>query len=121
MSLTSTSPLNLADLVQAGASVDGTLVPRTLLDGWALQLVGLPPDGDPGGVPPAVLTVEVSRQITDRFDLERLTGSTGLPAQADVWFTEATAPWGPVGEVGVAIVWELARLLSARLIVEDGQ
>lgn len=116
MSLTSTRPLTLETLVAAGAAVDGSLVPRSLFEGWALQLVR----AEPGEPAVAVLTVELSRQIADRGDLERLTGPVPIPVGAEVWFTEATAPWGPAGETGVAIVRQLGALLGARVIVEDG-
>ena len=111
MSLTSGRPLDLPTLVEAGASVDGSLVPRTLFGGWAIQLVNL------GGG--AVLTIELSRQLADGWDLERLTGFR-VPPHPELWFTEATSPWGPTGESGVRIVRRLGALMDARVIVEEG-
>lgn len=112
MSLTSGRPLDLPTLVEAGASIDGTLAPRTLFGGWAIQLV------DASDV--AVLTVELSRRLEDGWDLERLTGFPA-PPHAELWFTEATAPWGPAGEPGVEVVRRLGELMDARVIVEEGR
>jgi hypothetical protein len=111
ISLVSTSPLTLEALVAAGVRVDGTLVPRTLFDGWLVQLV------DVDDV--AVLSVELSRRIEDAGDLERLTGP--LPTTSAVWWTEATAPWGVRGESGVRIARALGEVLGARVLVHEGQ
>ena len=62
MSLTSGRPLDLPTLVEAGSALDGTLAPRTLFGGWAIQLVDL--------ADVAVLTVELSRQLSDGWDLD---------------------------------------------------
>ncbi len=112
MSLSSGRPLDAALLVRAGSEVDATLVPRSVLGDWAVQLV------DTANV--AVLTVELSRKLDDRWDLEQLTGFPAPPF-AELWLTEATAPWGPAGEPGVRIVRRLGELMDARVIVEDGR
>lgn len=108
--LISDEPVTLPVLVEAGATVDGTLVPRALFDGWVIELV------DVDDV--AVLSIELSRPIEDAYDLARLTGR--LTGAGAVWWTEATAPWGPRGEPGVRIARALADLLCARLILHDG-
>ena len=115
LTLVSTEPWTLPLLVPAAVRVDGTLAPRMLFDGWFTQLV------DSADV--AVLTVELSRCVDDPFDIERLTElprGGRLPTQAQVWWTEATAPWGPAGEPGVRIARNLAEVLGARLLVTDG-
>ena len=112
MSLTSGRPLDLPTLVEAGSALDGTLAPRTLFGGWAIQLVDL--------ADVAVLTVELSRQLSDGWDLEQLTGGPA-PSHAELWFTEATAPWGPAGEPGVQIMQRLGELMDGRVIVEEGR
>ena len=108
LTLVSAEPATGAHVLLAAVEVDGSLVPRLLYDGWVTQLV----DGDDV----AVVSVELSRFVEDATDLERLTGlrAPALPC----WLTEATAPWGPAGEAGVAVVRELARLLDAALVVE---
>lgn len=112
MSLTSGRPLDLPTLVKAGSAMDGTLVPRTVFGGWAIQLV------DVADI--AVLTVELSRQLSDGWDLEQMTGEPA-PSHAELWFTKATAPWGPAGEPGVEIMHRLGELMPARVIIEEGR
>lgn len=108
--LVSREPMTLPELVEAAVEVDRSLVPRLLNEGAAIQLVDLDDV--------AVITLDSSRLIRDTADLERITGP--LPATADVWWTEATAPWGRAGEPGVAIARALAARLGARIRVEDG-
>lgn len=109
--LISTEPVTTEALVEAAVTVDGGLVPRTLLEGWAVQLV------DAADV--AVVTVERSRQVDDAFAVERIIGRQ-LPVSGKVWWTEATAPWGDSGEPGVAIISAVAEGLRGWLVVEDG-
>ena len=110
ISLVSVEPLTLTVLVEAAAQVDGTLVPRLLGHGAAIQLV----DTDDL----AVITVDTSRLVRDSYDVERVVGP--LPFDGDVWWTEATAPWGRAGEPGVAVARAAAQLLAAVIRVEDG-
>lgn len=111
ITLVSTAPVTTALLVDAAVGVDGALVPRLLHGGWATQLV------DTADV--AVLTLELSRRVDDVADVERLIGP--LPTAGPLWWTEATAPWGPAGEPGVAIARALGELLGARVLVADGR
>lgn len=125
--LVSSRAMTLTDLVEAGSQVDGSLVLRALKEGAALQLV------DTDDV--AVVTVDVSRQVFDTVDVEAVLGrpapgggSSPLDlagrseAGGELWWTGATAPWGPAGETGVRVVDELSVLLGASaLLVEDGR
>lgn len=108
--LVSREPLTLPVLLQACAEVDGRLVPRVLNEGVAMQLVDLDDI--------AVITLDTSRLLTETTDLERITGP--LPTSSEVWWTEATAPWGRAGEPGVRIAQAIGRLLAARVQVEEG-
>ena len=110
ISLVSDEPVTTDLIVDAAAGVDGQLVPRLLFGGWAMQLV------DVDDVP--VLTIELSRQVDDTYDVERLTGP--LSRLGPFWWTEATAPWGPAGEPGVRIARALGELLDARVLVWGG-
>ena len=111
MFLVSTEPMTMPALVEAAVAVDGLLVPRVLFDGGAIQLV------DTDDV--AVITLELSRRIADPYQVELLVGR--LPLTGSVWWTEATAPWGPAGEAGVRVGRELAERLGARITIEDGR
>lgn len=108
--LVSTEAMTLAALLDAAAPVDGSLVPRLLNEGAAIQLV----DADDI----AVLTLDSSRLVTEPTDLAALTGA--LPTSGPLWWTEATAPWGRAGEPGVWIARGLAELMGARIQVEEG-
>ena len=108
--LASDQPVTAALLVQAAVQVDDTLVPRVLFAGWVTQLV----DGDDV----AVLSIELSRPLDDLYDVERLTGLA--PEQDQIWWTEATAPWGPSGTTGVRVARALAELMLARIAVQEG-
>ncbi len=110
MYLVSTEPMTMAALVEAAAAVDGQLVPRVLWGGAAIQLV------DTADV--AVVTVEASRQVEVPYGVELMVGR--LPLTGPVWWTEATAPWGPAGAAGVRIVRGLGDRLGARVQVEEG-
>ena len=109
--LASPRPLSLRDLVAAGAEVDETLVVRGLFHGTVLQLV------DETDV--AVVTIETSRLLVDPADALRIAPQLILPG-GELWWTEATTPWGPGGTVGVSIAGALARVLDGAMIVEDG-
>lgn len=101
-------------LVVAGAHVDDQLALRTLYEGAAWQLV------DRDDV--AVLTISSSRELKPATDAARVTrGLPGAGAEVDLWWTEATAPWGAAGEHGVAIVQALAGLIDGQVRVEDGR
>jgi hypothetical protein len=114
--LASPRPLRLADLVAAGAEVDETLAVRGLQHGSVIQLV------DAGDI--AILTVENSRQLIDAADAKRIAPNLAIPDAVslggEVWWTEASAPWGTAGEAGVAVTEALARIMNGTLIVEDG-
>lgn len=111
MYLVSTEPMTMPALVEAAVAVDGQLVPRALFDGAALQLV------DTDDI--AVITLELSRLIEDPFQLELIVGR--LPLTGPVWWTEASAPWGPSGEAGVRVAQALGERLGARLLVEESR
>jgi len=110
MYLVSTEPMTMPALVEAATAVDGQLVPRVLFEGAAIQLV------DTADV--AVITLELSRLIEDPCQLELMVGR--LPLTGAVWWIEASAPWGPAGEIGVRIARELGERLGARVQVEEG-
>lgn len=109
--LLTSEPVQFAALVAAAAEVDDSLLLRGLYGGAALQLVGADER--------AVLTIENSRLLADPFDARRVTRGLDLGA-AEVWWTEAVAPWGAGGDPGVAVVRGLARLLGGQVRVEDG-
>ncbi len=104
-------PVVIEALLAAAAEVDDQLGVRALYDGAALQLVG--DDGD------AVLTVQGSRLLQDSADVARVTRGLEVPA-GQVWWAEATAPWGPSGLTGVVIARGLAAVLRGAVRVEDG-
>ena len=37
-----------------------------------------------------------------------------------LWWTDATAPWGATGAIGVAIAQQIAMNLGGTIMVEDG-
>jgi len=107
----SRQPLTFEVLLEAAARVDGSLVPRMINSGVLTQLV------DTDDV--AVLTLDNSRLLSRTTDVERIIGP--LPTTGEVWWTEATAPWGRAGVVGVRIARAIGDLLGARVQVEEGQ
>lgn len=109
--LVSREPMTLDMVVRAALVVDDQLVPLRLCENGPVQLV------DCDDV--AVLTVDNSRPLADTRDLQRLLGP--LPADRDLWWTEATAPWTAAGAVGIEIARGIGRLLHARIQVEDGR
>ena len=109
--LVTSAPVDIESLVRAAADVDANLLLRGLYGGAALQMVG---DEDR-----AVLTVENSRLLADGFDARRVTRGLELP-DGEIWWTEATAPWGSVGDPGVAVLQRLAQAMDGQLRVEDG-
>jgi hypothetical protein len=112
--LMSDHPVSFEALAVAGARVDGQLAVRALYQGQAWQLV----DGDEV----AVLTIESSRQLVGTSDAARVTrGLARVAGPGPAWWTEASAPWGRGGEAGVAIMHNLAGLLSGEVRVEDGR
>ena len=114
--LVTAEPVTFEAVVRAAAEVDDALALRGLYDGRVLQLVGT------GGSFDAVLSLQSSRQLVDTFDVGRVTRGLELPEGFDEggWWTEALAPWGPVGDPGVAVMTVLADRLDGRLRVEDG-
>lgn len=109
--LLSPRPVALPDIVAAGMEVDGSLALRALYEGAAVQLV------NPAGV--AVVTIENSRLLEQTDDAARVIPGLALALSA-AWYTEATAPWGADGAVGVAITRRLAELLGGDIRVEEG-
>jgi hypothetical protein len=109
--LVTSEPVSIEVVIAAAAEVDDQLLLRGLYGGAALQLVGADDR--------AVLTIENSRRLADPFDARRVTRGLEL-ADAEVWWTEATARWGTGGDPGVAVVRGIARLLGGQLRVEDG-
>lgn len=105
LTLVSGEPLELDLVLAAAASVAGHLEARLVLGGWALQLV------DPDGL--AVLTIEQSRRLDRSDDVTRI--SEHDPPPGPVWWTEATAPWGPAGEPGVQIAYAVAARAAAQI------
>ena len=142
-------PVSFEVMIAAAAEVDDQLLLRGLYGGAALQLVGADDRAvltiensrrladlfDPRRVTPdfwndpekarakmrerdeldvAVKSVrELETGIRDNVELIEL-------GEAEVWWTEATAPWGAVGDPGVAVIQGVARALGGQLRVEDG-
>ncbi|WFR66595.1 hypothetical protein P9139_17820 [Curtobacterium flaccumfaciens] len=106
----STREPELAAFVDAGAAVAPDLRVRTLEHGAVTEVV------DRRGA--AVLSVQGSELVENAEEIARLApwASTVGP----VWWTEAWAPWGADGDVGVAIARAFATALDAQVIVEDG-
>ena len=111
--LVTAAPVTFEAVIRAAAEVDDTLALRGLYDGRVLQLVGSE------GSPDAVLTLQSSRQLVDTFDVRRVTRGLEVP-DGEAWWTEALAPWGAVGDPGVAVMTRLAVRSGGRLRVEDG-
>ena len=110
IAIVSTERLTLTDVLQAAASIDNQLVPRAVLGGWAVQLVDLDDV--------AVLTVEQSRLLDRTDDVARISGQVAPPGPA--WWTEATAPWGRAGELGVRVARAIAERLRAQIRLGEG-
>jgi hypothetical protein len=109
--LVTPTPVTIESLVAAAAVVDDQLGVRALYGGAALQLI------DHSGA--AVLTLENSRFLQDDLDARALTAGFDL-GDAEIWWTEAVAPWGSDGEAGVRVATGIARVLDGQLHVEDG-
>jgi hypothetical protein len=103
--------LAFSDLVAAAAEVDASLVVRGLFHGSVIQLVNADDE--------AILTVENSRQLLVSADARRIAPDLVLPV-GDLWWIEATAPWGTTGTAGVAVTEALALILHGSTVVEDG-
>ena len=110
--LVTAEPVIFEAVIRAAAEVDDTLALRGLYDGRVLQLVGADEER-------AVLTLQSSRQLVDTFDVRRVTRGLGV-REGEAWWTEALAPWGTVGDPGVAVLTRLADRLGGQLRVEDG-
>ena len=100
---------DLSAFVVAGADVAPDLRVRTL-DGAAVTEIV-----DRSGT--AVLSIGVPELLEAPGEPARL-----LPATTDdpVWWTEAWAPWGPAGDVGVRVARAFADAIGGRCVVEDG-
>lgn len=105
------TPVSVESLVAAAAVIDDQLGMRALYGGAALQLV------DHADV--AVLTIENSRLLQDGIDTAAVMSRLDL-GDGEIWWTEAVAPWGSDGEVGVQVAKGIARVLDGQLRVEDG-
>lgn len=106
--LSAAAPSSLA-LVEAGAKIAPDLRVRTL-DRVVTEIVD-----DRGR---AVLSVQMPERVENPAEIARL--APWATRAAPVWWTEAWVPWGPTGEVGVAIVQAFAASIDAALLVEDG-
>ena len=104
-------PVTIADLIAAGATVDGELTMRSLYGGAAVQFV----DADYRGI----LTVQAGRTLRDGSEIARLVPSAP-PFSGPTWFSQALVPWDD-GEVGLAILDAIASTLGATVIIEDGR
>lgn len=104
-------PVTLPAIIVAGASIDEKLGVRTLNHGVAIQLVNHDDI--------AVVTIENSRQLVAGTDAARVVPGISQ-AHGHLWWTDATAPWGTVGAVGVAIAQQIALNLGGTFIAEDG-
>ncbi|PCN49228.1 hypothetical protein Csp2054_03340 [Curtobacterium sp. 'Ferrero'] len=100
----------LADFVDAGAGIAPDLRVRTLEGGAVTEVV------DRRGN--AVLSVQVPEYVENTAESARL--APWAAVDGPVWWTEAWAPWGPAGEVGIAIARSFAATLGAQVLVEDG-
>jgi hypothetical protein len=114
----SAEPADLTRVLDAAREVDPGLRPRLLFGGWAVQLLD---DEDI-----AVLTVEASRRLDDVGQAEQLMQSDSEAGPVDrsldgpLWWTEASAPWGPYGEPGARLARRIAASISARFVAEEG-
>ncbi|WP_439692060.1 hypothetical protein ACRQ4B_14165 [Curtobacterium sp. SP.BCo] len=99
-----------AHFVEAGADVAPDLRVRTLDGGAVTEVV------DRRGH--AVLSVQVPELVENPSELARLApwSTVAVP----VWWTEAWAPWGAAGDVGVEIARGFAAATGAQVLVEDG-
>lgn len=109
--LVTSEPVTFEAVIRAAAEVDDSLALRALYDGRVLQLVGADDR--------AVLSLQSSRQLVDTFDVRRVTRGLEGPG-VGAWWTEALAPWGSVGDPGVAVMTRVAHRLGGQLRVEDG-
>ncbi|WP_412163983.1 hypothetical protein [Curtobacterium flaccumfaciens] len=107
--LSATAPESAA-FVGAGAGIAPDLRVRTLDGGAVTEVV------DRRGR--AVLSVQVPELVENPAEVARLAPWSSL--SAPVWWTEAWAPWGEQGEVGVAIARAFAEAIGAEVLVEDG-
>lgn len=106
----STSAPELAAFVDAGADIAPDLRVRTLEGGAVTEVVD--------GRGSAVLSVQVPEYVDNTAEVARL--APWASVDGPVWWTEAWAPWGPAGDVGVDIARAFAAALGAQVIVEDG-
>jgi len=106
----STSAPELAAFVDAGAGIAPDLRVRTLEGGAVTEVV------DRRGS--AVLSVQVPEFVENTAEVARL--APWASVDGPVWWTEAWAPWGPAGDVGVDIARAFAAALGAQVLVEDG-
>ncbi|MBT1678094.1 hypothetical protein [Curtobacterium aurantiacum] len=102
------APSSLA-LVEAGADIAPDLRVRTL-DRVVTEIVD-----DRGS---AVLSVQEPERIDNAAEIARLAPWATLGAP--VWWTEAWAPWGPAGDVGIAVVRSFAAAIDAQCSIADG-
>lgn len=107
--LSRTAP-ELAVFVGAGADIAPDLRVRTLDGGAVTEVV------DRRGM--AVLSVQVPELVENPAEVARLAPWSSL--SAPVWWTDAWAPWGEQGDVGVAVARAWASASGAEIRVEDG-
>ncbi|MBA8991755.1 hypothetical protein FHW23_003033 [Curtobacterium pusillum] len=106
----STREPELAAFVDAGAGIAPDLRVRTLENGAVTEIV------DRRGS--AVLSVQGPEFVENVAEVARL--APWASADGPLWWTEAWAPWGADGDVGIAIARAFAAAVGAQVIVEDG-
>lgn len=106
----STAEPALSAFVDAGAGIAPDLRVRTLANGAVTEIVDLRGS--------AVLSVQVPEFVENTAEVARL--APWAATTGPVWWTEAWAPWGVDGEVGVAIARAFAEAVGAEVMVEDG-
>jgi hypothetical protein len=104
-------PPDVAALVRAGSSLAPTLGLRASSDGAVVQLC------DSHGV--AVLTMQHPVVVEVLDEVRRLVPSSPANLAVPLHWTEAWAPWGRTGDIGVTIALRLAQDLGGFCTVED--
>jgi hypothetical protein len=101
---------DLADLARAAEGIDGAAEVREIDEGAAIQVL------DQAGQ--SLVTVYRARLVQTVGEIERLLPDAPNVALPVLW-SDAVAPWGPLGEAGVSIALRLALRLEAVCLVAD--
>jgi len=104
-------PPDATALVQAGLAVDPGLGVRAVEAGAYVQLVA----GDGS----AVVSFGHPSRVESADEIARLAPGAAERLGTPVFWTEAWAPWGTRGDVGVAVALGLAASLDGVCLVED--